>query len=157
MTFLSSYYANIKNIPNEYKLVSISGDIPEYIENQVDIHDKRLAPNWSLFKEYKDSPEGTKREKRYIQRFKEEVLTKYLITDILKDWSDKCGLLETYVILCYESNDINKSTFCHRRIVAEFIENKFNIKVNELDFDYDTYKIEDYKVKLKNEINEDEW
>lgn len=153
MTFFTSYYANIKNIPDEYKLVSISGDIPEYIENQVDIWDKRLAPNWSLFKEYKDSSEGTKREKRYIQRFKEEVLTKYLITDILKDWSDKCGLLETYVILCYET----PSDFCHRHIVSEFLSDKFNIDVQEYGTDYNTHELRDYKIQLKENFDEDEW
>ena len=151
MKFYTSFYGNIKNIPEEYKLVSISLDIPEYIENRVDIWDKRLAPNRDIFREYKDSPGGS--EKRFVQRFKEEVLTKYLITDILKDWSDKCGLLETYVILCYETPDC----FCHRHIVSEFLSEKFNVNIQELGVDYNTHELRDYKIKQKENFDEDEW
>ena len=160
MTFATSYYANIQKIKKQYPdyiLVSISGDIPDYVKDEVHKWDKRLAPNLSLFQEYKASPEGSLREKKYVQRFKDEVLIKYDINEIFKEWTEKCGLNEKYVMLCYESNNINDSTFCHRRIVAEAIEQKYGIKVPELGFDYENYKIEDYKVKLKAEINEDEW
>jgi len=153
MKFFTSYYGMIPYIPDEYKLVSISIDIPEYLKNQMDIWDKRLAPNWDLFREYKDSPEDPEREKKYVQRFKEEVLTNCLITDILKDWSDKCGLLETYVLLCYETPD----TFCHRHIVSEFLSEKFNIDVQELSVDYNTHELKDYKIQQKENFDEDEW
>jgi len=157
MKFFTSYYANMKNIPSDYIKVSISGDIPEYISENVEIWDRRLAPNLSLFSEYKNSADGEAREKKYVQRFKDEVLLNRDINEIFKSWTEKYGLNQKYVLLCYESNDISVSTFCHRRIVAEAIEMKYGIEVKELNFDYENYKIEDYKVKTKVEIDDDEW
>ena len=58
MTFYTSYYANLKNIPKEYITVSISGDIPDYIKEEVQVWDRRLAPTLDLFNEYKKLPEG---------------------------------------------------------------------------------------------------
>jgi len=159
MTFYTSYYAKINELREkypDYKLISISGDIPDYIKNSVDGWDRRLAPNWSLFKEYKNSDNIEEREKTYIKRFKEEVLNKD-INEVFNEWTKKFGLNSKFVLLCYEANDPSESTFCHRRIVAEAIENKYGIEVKELDFNYDDYKIEDYKVKLKYSIDTEEW
>jgi len=153
MKLYTSYYANIKNIPEDYILVSISGGITEDIKNAMDIHDKRFAPNLSLFTEYKNSPEGINREVRYVKRFKKEILENRDINEILKSWTDKFGYDKKYVMLCYEKPE----DFCHRHIVAEAIENKYNIEINELGLDLKTYKIEDYKSKPLDEINLNEW
>jgi len=153
MKFFTSYYANIKNIPDDYILVSISGDIPDYIKEQVDIWDRRFAPNLDLFKEYKNSPEGQQREDKYVQRFKDEVLTKYDITEIIKSWSDKCGLNQKYVLLCYET----PNSFCHRHIVAEALEEKYGIEISEIGMDNSIYERKKYKYKQIETLNEDEW
>ena len=152
MKYYTSYYQNIKNIPDDYKLVSISGNIPEYLQNKVDIWDKRLAPNWSLFSEYKNSPEGKAREEQYVKRFKSEVLPKYDITQILKDWGDKCGLNEKYVLLCYETPDC----FCHRHIVSEAISQKYNVEVPEIGIDSSKI-MEGYRFIDNLNFDEDEW
>jgi len=144
MKFVTSYYAKISEIKKhypEYIMVSISGDIPNYIKDIVDLWDKRFAPNWSLFKEYKNSPEGPKREIQYVKRFKNEIMSKRDINSILKEWSDKFGKDKTFVIMCYEK----PQDFCHRHIVAEAIENKYNIKIPEL-FEENSERI-NYKIK----------
>lgn len=160
MTFATSYYANISKIREKYPdyiIVSISGWLTPELENEVDYWDKRFAPNKDFFTEYKNSPEGKEREDIYVKKFKNEVLANRDLNSIFKEWSNKAGVMKKFVLLCYESNDINSSSFCHRRIVAEAIENKYGVEVPELFFDYNNYKIEDYKVKIKNEISEDEW
>ena len=153
MTFATSYYANMKNIPKDSIKVSISGDIPDYLKETVDEWDRRFAPNWSLFKEYKDSPEGLTRELQYIKRFKTEVLIENDITEIIKDWGDKHGLNQKYVLLCYETPE----DFCHRHIVAEALESKYGIEVPELDVDYKNYERKNYKFQLKSNFSDEEW
>jgi hypothetical protein len=160
MTFVTSYYAKINEIRKQYPdyiLVSISGGITPEILDSVDIHDKRLAPNLSLFKEYKDNPENPNREQQYINRFKKEVLEQRDLNEIFKSWSDKIGLNKKYVIMCYEANEYGSSSFCHRRIVAEEISKKYGIEVPELFLDYENYEVKNYKVKEKFGIDDNEW
>ena len=150
--FYTSYYANIKNIPEEYITVSISGDIPEYINTEVDVWDKRLAPNWSLFKEYKESHEGLTRELQYVKRFKKEILSNIDLNEIINSWNNELKMDKTYVILCYETPE----EFCHRQIVAEAIEQKYKIEVPELSIS-DDYERKNYKYIPKIKFNEFEW
>lgn len=153
MTFSTSYYANIKNIPKDNILVSISAEKPDYID-EIDIWDTRLAPSFDILMNYKSSKED---KEIYAKRFGDEILIPNDITKIFKEWTDKFGVASKFTLLCYESNDMSKDTFCHRRIVAEAIEEKYGIKVLELNFDYERYKIEKYQVQFKEEIDDDEW
>lgn len=114
MKIFTSYYANIKNIPEDYTLISISGGITDDILKAIDIHDKSLAPSWSIYKEYKDSPDTEK----YTERFQAEILPKVNLNYKLQEWqeiSNNINKSDTFVLLCYETpND-----FCHRHLVAE--------------------------------------
>lgn len=110
MIIATSYYANIKNLPTDYTLISISGRISEDIFNNIHIHDKTLAPSWSIYKDYKDSYDS----EVYEERFKKEVLPKVNLNKKLKEWQEQSGN-DKFILLCYETpND-----FCHRHIVAE--------------------------------------
>jgi len=154
MTFSTSYYARINEIRDKYPdyiLVSISGGLTPEISELIDIHDKRFAPNLSLFKEYKDNPNNPLRESQYVKRFKKEVLEQRNFNEILKSWSDKYGNTKKYILLCYEKPE----DFCHRQIVAEALEQKYSIEVSELFFE-DNIRTE-YKIKIKDNLNEDEW
>jgi len=163
MKFVTSYYARINEIREKYPdyiIVSISGGLEEYIKPLIDIWDKRLAPKRDFFNVYKNSPPGFKREQEYVKQFKKRVLIReddVTLNDILKSWSDRAGLNKTFVIMCYEANEPGSVSFCHRRIVAEAIEQKYAIDVPELFFDYENYEIKDYKVQVKETLNEDEW
>lgn len=111
-TVLTSYYANIKNIPNDYTLISISGGITPEIEKVIDIHDKSLAPSLSIFKEYKDGYDT----ELYTKRFRSEVLPKVDLNKKLVEWAEKTTKDKNkFVLLCYET----PKDFCHRHLVAE--------------------------------------
>ncbi|MFW6096256.1 MAG: DUF488 family protein [Bacteroidota bacterium] len=77
----------------------------------------KLAPEWENVKAYKDGKidrqEYTKRYKRQLQKLDPQ--------SVYEDLDDK-------VLLCWEAS--NK--FCHRFIAAEWLENKLNIKVEEI-------------------------
>jgi len=131
MKFYTSYYAQISKIRAkhpDYTIVSISGGLDDYLVPLVDIHDRRLAPKKDFFIEYKNSKPGIAREQVYVSEFKDKVLNEEDINDILKSWQNKENLKETFVIMCYEK----PTDFCHRHIVAEAIEQKYNIIVPEL-------------------------
>lgn len=148
MQISTSYYGKINEIKKEYPnaaLVSISRYIPDYVE--VDIHELDLAPDENFLIEYKNST-STEKEKIFTEHFKDKLNTIDIMEVVKKFNSD------FIILLCYESNNIKKSTFCHRRIVAEVLQNELNQEIQELFFDYDNYEIENYKVKLKNELNE---
>ena len=153
MIWYTSYYKQIENIPSDYIKVSISRSIPDYINNVVDIWDKRLSPSYCILKEYKSSSEGIQREKQYVKRFKDEVLSKIDFNTIIKSWGNKSN---KYVLLCYEKPD----SFCHRHIVAEAIEERYSInsiKVQEFGINYNTHELKDYRIQIKSDFDEDEW
>lgn len=69
-----------------------------------------------------------KNKKLYTKLYYEKVLNKLNPHEVFKE------LGENAVLLCYEKYaDIEKGlAFCHRRIVAEWLENNLGIKVDEL-------------------------
>ncbi len=79
---------------------------------------KKLAPTWSILNEYKK----TKNKERYIKRFKKEILSKLDPNEVFNSLGNKA------VLLCWEKS----GKFCHRRIVAEWLEDNLNIKVPEI-------------------------
>lgn len=153
MTFSSSYYGNIKNIPEDYILVSISGGITDEIRKVIHKQDTRLAPKKKFFLEYKDSTPGNAREAVYVKNFKEQVLADVDLNKIFREWSEEFGKNKHFVILCYETPE----DFCHRQIVSEAIENKYSINVPELGVDMDDFEKKDYKYQQKTTLDEDEW
>jgi len=109
MRIETSYYDNIKNIDKDKILISISGDISKEIKDKIDLWDKRLAPSWSIYKEYTE----TKDEILYTKRFYKEILEKRNLLNIINEWIAKFGKDKTYVLLCYEEEGL----FCHRHLV----------------------------------------
>jgi uncharacterized protein YeaO (DUF488 family) len=134
----TSYYANIKNIPSDFVLVSISGGITKDIENAVDIWDKRLAPNLSIFKEYKKSEKTILDEKQYVLRFKNEILENRDLKTIIESY----GKDKDIVLLCYEKPE----DFCHRQIVSEALD---EIGYDVYEYGYKN-KHSEYKIKRTN-------
>ena len=110
---IESFYDNINNLPKDYILVSISVDISEEIKNKINIWERRLAPSWSIYKEYNE----TNDKEKYTKRFYEERLSKIDLDEIIRGWEYQYGCGKTFVLLCYEKPD----EFCHRHIVLEEI------------------------------------
>ena len=112
----TSYFANLKRIE---KPLSICGKAPEWYGGP---QFKLLAPKWGFFSAYKA---GEIDEEGYTKHFKHEVLDLLDPTIvyhlILKNHTERVSLL------CYEK----PGEFCHRRLVAEWFQEKLNVIVPE--------------------------
>lgn len=127
MKIWTSYYANIKNIPEDYFLVSTSGGITPEIEAAVDSWNQSLAPSKEIFFEYKENPDW----EQYAKRFKAERLPNVDWLEKLEQWEEKANKIgkkiDNIVLLCYEK----PTDFCHRQILAENVEKEFRTEVQE--------------------------
>ena len=108
----TSYYAKSSNHPNA---VSIAGKAPHWYNGR---EYKKLAPKYWFFKKYKEDND----EEFFAEQFQKEVLDPLDPQEIFSD------LGEDAVILCWES----KGKFCHRKLVAEWLEKHLNIEIKEL-------------------------
>lgn len=119
----TSYYSNYRNFPKIAVLVQISRGIPK--DAQCDFKINYFMPSYDLLCDYK-SRVISKAE--YIYRFKKELLQipqdkLKCIINKLKSYEGKADV----ILLCYEGKD----KFCHRHIVADFLnfkDNTLNIK-----------------------------
>ena len=93
--------------------VSISGAAPEWYTGK---QYRKLAPRWWFFKLYKETGD----EDHYCKHFQLEVLDKLDPRVVFDE-------LDGAVLLCYEK----PGEFCHRRLVATWLETKLGIVVPE--------------------------
>jgi hypothetical protein len=107
----TSYFAISSGIPNA---VSIAAKAPEFFIGKEYLP---LAPTWKIFSDYKLN----KNKNLYIERYVEEILFPLNPEEIYKE-------LQYSILLCWETPD----KFCHRRIVAKWLEDSLKIKVPEL-------------------------
>jgi hypothetical protein len=108
----TSYFAIASNLPNA---ISIAAKSPDFYNGREYLP---LAPTWQIFSEYQKSHDIHV----YTERYFEEILLPLNPQEVLDD------LGRYSVLLCWESPD----KFCHRRIVAKWLEDSLNIKVPEL-------------------------
>lgn len=113
----TSYFANIKNIENP---LSISGKAPVWYTGPCL---KILAPKYWFFLQYKN---GEINADQYTEYFIKEVLDPLNPQETLDKIIQLAG--QNATLLCYEK----PGDFCHRRIVAQWLEENLNIKVEEL-------------------------
>ena len=106
----TSYFAKYKG----ENAVSISLSKPNWYQCR---EYKKLAPTWDLLNKYKRD----KDEDYYIGCYYREVLSKLNPQQVY----DELG--ENAVLLCWEKN----SDFCHRHLIAEWLENHLGIEVRE--------------------------
>jgi uncharacterized protein YeaO (DUF488 family) len=78
-----------------------------------------LAPSWRLVQAAKS---GAVDEDEYIRRYQEEVLSKLDPGRVFAE------LGEDAILLCWE----NSGAFCHRRLVAEWLEENLGVSVPEV-------------------------
>ncbi len=144
----TSYYANIKNIPSNYFLVSTSRYVSEDILLNIDIQDLDLSPTIEIFKEHKNNPDTQK----FIKDFKDDVLKKIDWLEKLESWENMANKngkdISNIVLLCYEG----VGDFCHRHILAESIELEFKTIVKEFGFEKMT-RTKDYKLMIENNMD----
>ena len=113
-SLFTSNYARAGANPNA---LAISAKAPPWYQGKTF---PLLAPTWDILHAYK---RGEIDQDEYIRRYllllKKRKLTPDSVVEMLPDGA---------ILLCYEK----PSDFCHRRIVADWIELETDIKVNEL-------------------------
>ena len=123
MSVETSYFKKEFNNPNA---VSIAAKCPLFFKGR---EYKKLAPKYWFLKKYKQ--DGDK--EFYIKKYFEEVLNKL---DPKKVYNE---LGENSILLCWESSE----KFCHRHIVAEWLSKTIGVEIKEIDFEYNSEKIDD--------------
>lgn len=107
----TSYFAKSGTLSNA---ISIAGKTPDWFHGDRYI---KLAPKAWFFKIYKETGD----EDEYIQNYYTNVLSKLNPADVVKELDGK-------VLCCYEK----PSDFCHRFVVADWINHFCGIEIEEL-------------------------
>lgn len=120
---------------------------------------KKMAPKLYLWQYYDKNPDGLSEDDLinwYIHLFYEIRLKNLNANDLIKTLYEKFG--EGIILLCHELPDVklNKEHFCHRRLLADWIELETGIIIPEISIESDdsvsivnTY---DLKPKIKSLI-----
>ena len=155
----TSYYANLKNIDKaKFTPIAISGDCGKLVGFE-GVALRELSP-YPFFKKWKtiedkiddmyDAGEISLNEYRdyknlnqnsYIKQFYQKVLKKLDPQEVYSKIQNNA------VLLCFEK----PTSFCHRFLVAGWLEYSLNIEVNELGYENDK-QVQDNCAKLKSKI-----
>lgn len=114
----TSYYGNLRNIPNNIIRINIANIIP-YNFNGPSL--PALFPPWWLVERYKANGDWAS----YVDIYTEKVLSVFNPNEIYNDILKMTNGADA-VLLCYERPESN----CHRHLVREWF-NKNNIKCEE--------------------------
>ena len=116
-----SSYQSINS--NNYKTCSISGDRGKQVNYQGACFPK-LVPKkdfWQIWHDNIGIVSEEENNRYYIEQYYQQVLSKLDPEDIYRK-------LDNSILLCYEEN----TEFCHRHIVAEWLQLLLNIEVPEV-------------------------
>lgn len=105
----TSYFANVANIPEGLRAVAIARGVPKGFTGRLY---QRLAPSWAMLK--MGRPE--------YDRLFAGILARLDPHEVYRDLGDDA------VLLCWERPNL----WCHRRMVAEWLEEKLGVCVPEL-------------------------
>ena len=120
----TSYFGNLKNLPENIIPISICGKAPEWYNG---FQYKKLAPKYDFFMEWKRNHDND----YYIKCFNEQVLDKLHILTVMRDLIDLANTAEDNIgkeicLICYEKPD----EFCHRHLVSDWL-NKNDVHCKE--------------------------
>ena len=145
----TSCYENVKG----GNLVSITGDGGNswgFFGNSY----KKMAPRLYLWQYYDNNPDNLSEEELinwYIKEFYELRLKNLNVNELLSVLQEKFG--DEIILLCHElpGIELNKKHFCHRRLLADWIELESGIIIPELSIDITGKEeiIETYDLKPK--------
>ena len=151
----TSCYDNAKS----GNLVSITGDGGNAWGFYGNAH-KKMSPRLYLWQYYDKNPDNLTEEELinwYIKEFYELRLKNLNSYDFLDILNKNFG--EEIILLCHElpGLDISKEHFCHRRLIADWIELETGIIIPELSLDEKSLikyeDVYDLKPKIKTLIN----
>ena len=114
----TSYFGNLKSLPENITPISICGKAPNWYTG---LQYKKLAPKYDFFMKWKENHDND----YYIKCFQEQVLNKL---DPHLVYQDLCSLTNNtdIALICYEKPD----EFCHRHLVADWL-NKNGVECKE--------------------------
>ena len=121
MKIYTSYYGNLRNLPNTITPISIAGRKPDNLNIK---EYKKLAPKWGFFQKWKENHDND----FYIQHFYDEVLNNLDPTKVLEELKNLSDGKDV-ALVCYEK----PKDFCHRHLVSEWLMNYFNVDIQEWD------------------------
>lgn len=120
---------------------------------------KKMSPRLYLWQYYDQNPDGLSEEELinwYIKEFYELRLKDLNANDLINTLNEKYG--DEIVLLCHElpGTKLNKEHFCHRRLLADWIELEMGIIIPEISIKNDgsdsVIEIYDLKPKIKSLI-----
>lgn len=147
----TSCYENAKS----GNLVSITGDggnAWDFYGNSY----KKMSPKLYLWQYYEKNPDNLSEEEIIDWYIKEYYLLRLKNLDVKEFFNileEKFG--DEIVLLCHElpGTELNKKNFCHRRLLADFIELKTGIFIPEISINSDgstiIKEVYDLKPKIK--------
>ena len=128
----TTYFAKLKSLLKNIVPISICAKAPDWYKG---LQYKKLAPKYDFFMEWKKNHDND----YYIKCFKEQVLDKLNVDDVVKEldsllidvtttlnYKVDSMLVPRIALVCYEK----PSDFCHRHLVADWL-NKNGISCKE--------------------------
>lgn len=98
---------------------------------------KKLAPSWKLYEYWRDNLDNLNDKiliEYYIKEYFNHRLSSLNSLELLYEFKERFG--EEIILLCHElpsiSDEMSKEHFCHRRVVADFIELTTGIIIPEI-------------------------
>jgi hypothetical protein len=144
-------YQNVKS-GNTVSVTGVGGNAWGYFGPAY----KKLAPSLKLYEYWRDNPEKLSESDLidyYISEYYKHRLASLDIRLLLETFKYKFN--KDIILLCHElpNKEMKIGTFCHRRLVADFIELNSGLVIPEVGIDEEEkvnyYHQPDYKLKLK--------
>lgn len=120
MKIYTSYFANIKNLPDNIVPISISGKPPGGFKG---LEYKKLAPKMAFFQVWKETGD----DNYYIRHYFHDVLDNLKYEDVIKELTVMANGKDI-ALICYEKPE----DFCHRHLVASWL-GDYGIEVKEIE------------------------
>ena len=107
----TTYFAQLRNLPENIIPVSICGRAPDWYTG---LQYKKLAPKWTFFQEWKKSHDNN----YYIEHFNAEVLAHLDARQVAEELQAKLpDATKDIALVCYEK----PGEFCQRHLVADWL------------------------------------
>lgn len=117
----TSYYAKATRYPDTFR-IAISRTIPSWFTPDCQL--TWLAPTWEMLARYKETGDSNEYTRKYLNILLDKDNTlRYLVERLIAKERKQNVLL-----LCWEAS----GKFCHRRLLADYMNVRFNMNIVEL-------------------------
>lgn len=105
----TSYFAKLRNLPEDIVPVAICGGVPKWYKGKVY---KVLAPEFNSFRTFKVTGDAD----TFSHDYNQLVLAKLNADSVVKELEELTGSKDICLV-CFEKSD----DFCHRHLVADWL------------------------------------